>query len=118
MEPHDGSRMPRVRSAILSGVDGERGENWVVYVLVSEATGETYVGVTNALERRVAQHNGEQAGGARSTRRARPWVVAATYGPYETRGESQRVEHAVKRLRGRERLEWVEGEEPLPGRTG
>ena len=90
-------------------MDGENGTSgWVVYVLVSESTGETYVGVTNALERRVAQHNGDRAGGARSTRRGRPWVVAVTYGPFATRGEAQAVEHAVKRMRGRERLEMIE----------
>ena len=45
---------------------------WTVYVLCSETLATTYVGVTNDLERRLEQHNGEQPGGARSTRGGRP----------------------------------------------
>ena len=80
---------------------------WTVYVLCSERQATTYVGVTNDLERRLEQHNGEQPGGARSTRGGRPWKVGATYGPFETRGEGQSVEYAVKQLRGSARLGWV-----------
>ena len=79
---------------------------WSVYVLVSETSGATYVGVSSDLARRVAQHNGLTPGGAKSTRGARPWSIGATFGPYALRGEAQRVEHRVKRLRGRERLEF------------
>ena len=77
---------------------------WVVYVLVSESQGETYVGITTDLERRLEQHNGEQPGGAKRTTRGRPWEVGARFGPFETRSEAQRVEYAVKKRRGRERL--------------
>ena len=80
---------------------------WTVYVLCSETLATTYVGVTNDLERRLEQHNGEQPGGARSTRGGRPWSVGVTYGPFETRGEGQSVEYAVKQLRGSARLAWV-----------
>jgi putative endonuclease len=81
---------------------------WTVYALVSEASGNTYVGVTTDLGRRLAQHNGERPGGARATRGGRPWVLGASWGPYPERGRAQAVEHAVKRLRGRERLAWNE----------
>lgn len=80
---------------------------WTVYVLCSKALATTYVGVTNDLERRLEQHNGEQPGGARSTRGGRPWRVGVTYGPFETRGEGQSVEYAVKQLRGSARLAWA-----------
>lgn len=76
---------------------------WSVYLLASEVSASTYVGVTTDAERRLAQHNGETPGGAKSTRAGRPWRMQRTWGPYETRGEAQRVEHAVKRLRGSER---------------
>jgi len=79
---------------------------WLVYVLVSESGCGTYVGITTELERRLEQHNGAAPGGARTTTRGRPWKVGATYGPLATRPEAQRVEHQVRRLRGRERLAW------------
>jgi len=79
---------------------------WVVYVLQSTVRNRTYVGITIDLERRLAQHNGEQPGGASSTRAGRPWVVGVTYGPYQTRSEASRVERQVKSLRGARRLSW------------
>jgi predicted GIY-YIG superfamily endonuclease len=79
---------------------------WRTYVLASHDERVTYVGVTTDLERRARQHNGELPGGARSTRRGRPWRVARSFGPFATRAEAQRVEHALKRLRAGARLDW------------
>jgi predicted GIY-YIG superfamily endonuclease len=79
---------------------------WTAYVLCSETRDVTYVGITVDLERRLAQHNGEQKGGARSTRSGRPWRIGADYGPYEDRSEAQRAEYRLKQLRGAERLSW------------
>jgi predicted GIY-YIG superfamily endonuclease len=76
---------------------------WVVYVLVSRR-GRTYVGVTDDLRRRLAAHNGTRPGGAKATRAGRPWRIGAIYGPVPTRGAAQRLEHALKRLKGRRRL--------------
>jgi putative endonuclease len=76
---------------------------WIVYVLVSRR-GRTYVGVTDDLRRRIAAHNGMRPGGAKVTRAGRPWRLGALYGPVPTRGAAQRLEHALKRLRGRRRL--------------
>jgi putative endonuclease len=81
---------------------------WHVYVLVSADGGRTYVGITCDLPRRLAQHNGDRPGGAKSTRAGRPWSVGATFGPYPSRGLAQSVEHRLKRRSGRDRLE------PLP----
>lgn len=75
-------------------------------MLVSARARRTYVGVTNELERRLAQHNGVRPGGARSTRAGRPWTVGVVYGPFATRGEAQQIEFVVKRLRGKRRLQW------------
>jgi predicted GIY-YIG superfamily endonuclease len=80
--------------------------SWRVYVLYSERLERTYVGITTDLDRRLAQHNGEKTGGARATRAGRPWTVAARYGPYETRSEATQVEWRVKKLRGKQRLQF------------
>ncbi|MEZ4449525.1 MAG: GIY-YIG nuclease family protein [Nannocystaceae bacterium] len=85
--------------------DLEGATPWIVYVLVAESGARTYVGVTTDLERRLEQHNGERPGGARATRGGRPWRVGASYGPFASRGEAQRVERAIKRLRGPARLQ-------------
>lgn len=82
--------------------------SWRVYVLISQRTGATYVGVALDPGRRLAQHNGERPGGAKATRGQRPWALGAIYGPYDERGAAQRVEARVKRLRGRARLAWSE----------
>ncbi len=76
---------------------------WYVYVLLS-ATGRTYVGVAVDVERRLRQHNGGLAGGARTTRSGRPWRVGRVVGPLPSRGRAQAVEHLLKRRRGQERL--------------
>ena len=73
-------------------------------MLVSASSGATYVGISCDPMRRLAQHNGEMPGGAKATRGGRPWTLAATFGPYPQRGEAQRIEHRVKRLRGRARV--------------
>lgn len=79
-------------------------DRWFAYVLVSARAHRTYVGVAKDVERRARQHNGELAGGARSTRAGRPWRVARVHGPFASRGEAQSVEHALRRRRGRQRL--------------
>ena len=78
---------------------------WWVYVLVSNDASRTYVGITVALDRRLAQHNGDEPGGASSTRAGRPWRVGVTHGPFVTRSEAQVLEAALKRRRGHARLE-------------
>ena len=80
-------------------------ELWFVYVLRSKAKRRTYVGVALDPQRRLLQHNGELAGGAKSTRAGRPWELGALYGPYTCRGDAQRAERLVKSLRGSKRFE-------------
>ena len=80
---------------------------WIVYVLVSQRNGRTYVGMTRDPARRLDQHNGARPGGAKATRAGRPWIEGARYGPFATRGEALRAERAVKKLRGHRRLQWT-----------
>lgn len=76
---------------------------WFVYVLASQAITATYVGISIDVERRLLQHNGEQRGGARSTRRGRPWQIRAVSGPMASRGAALQLEHRVKAAPGSER---------------
>jgi predicted GIY-YIG superfamily endonuclease len=75
---------------------------WTVYLLASRT--RTYVGITTDVARRLAQHNGEERGGAKATRAGRPWRVAARFGPFASRGAALRLEHRLKRLRRSARL--------------
>jgi predicted GIY-YIG superfamily endonuclease len=81
--------------------------SWFVYVLTSQAITATYVGISVDVERRLLQHNGEQRGGARSTRRGRPWQVCAVSGPMASRGAALQLEHRVKAAPGSERSKLV-----------
>lgn len=57
---------------------------YVCYCLKSTTTSKTYVGVTNYLQRRLRQHNGEIKGGAKYTSSGGPWVLAMLVGPFLT----------------------------------
>jgi putative endonuclease len=69
---------------------------WQVYLLRC-ADGSLYTGITSDLPRRLAQHNGERAGGPRYTCGRRPvtllWSEVA-----ESRSAAQRREAAIKKL--------------------
>ena len=86
--------------------EDEEYTEWWVYVLLSEANGQTYVGVTVDVERRLRQHNGEIVGGAKRTHRGRPWKLAKKHGPMLDRSEAQVIEYELKSRRGKERLSW------------
>jgi putative endonuclease len=86
---------------------------WLVYVLLAKDRRRTYVGVTVDLDRRLRQHDGDEPGGAKSTRAGRPWKVAKTYGPYANRSLAQSMEHRVKQASGQARLHVTEAEPAL-----
>ena len=77
--------------------------SWWIYVLCS-AKGTTYVGIAQDVSRRLQQHNGLLPGGAKSTRSSRPWQLARLHGPVQTRAAAQRVEYALKSVRGKKRM--------------
>jgi len=77
---------------------------WWVYLLRS-AAGRSYVGITNDLDRRIAQHNGERPGGAKATRAGRPWQILRRWGPY-AHERAARLEFELKQRRGDARLSW------------
>jgi putative endonuclease len=69
---------------------------WFVYVLCC-ADGSLYTGITTDVERRLAEHNGVGAAGARYTRARRP-VVLAYVEAASGRAEAAQREAAIKRL--------------------
>ena len=81
------------------------GEGWHVYVLQC-ADGTLYTGVARDLQKRLLQHNGEQAGGPKYTRGRRPvqlvWSDTAA-----DRGAAQQREAAIKKLSRGEKLRLI-----------
>ncbi|GMH90337.1 hypothetical protein TrST_g1366 [Triparma strigata] len=59
-------------------------QGYIVYCLKSTTSSRTYIGSTNDLKRRLRQHNGELAGGAKSTHSGRPWIVGTTVSGFGT----------------------------------
>lgn len=82
----------------------EPATEWSLYLLRSTKEERTYVGVTVNVERRLRQHNGELPGGAKATRRGRPWTLFKVLGTFADRSGAQQAEAAFKRLSGCQRL--------------
>ncbi|WP_145289753.1 GIY-YIG nuclease family protein [Pirellulimonas nuda] len=76
-----------------------------VYVLISETTGKRYVGQTDDLERRVAEHN-DPAHNPRkfTTRNSGPWVLIHSES-FPTRALAMQREKWLKSGVGREWLD-------------
>jgi structure-specific endonuclease subunit SLX1 len=51
---------------------------WHCYLLYSESTNRTYIGITNNLDKRIKQHNQELSGGAKATKIAQDWKYQKT----------------------------------------
>ena len=67
---------------------------WLVYLLEC-ADGTLYCGVTNNMDRRISQHNGQIPGGARYTRGRRPVRLLANRACGD-KSAALRLEKAVK----------------------
>lgn len=79
---------------------------WHVYIL-SCADGTLYTGVAMDLQKRLSQHNGEQAGGPKYTRGRRP-VTLLWSDTASDRSTAQQREAAIKRLSRGGKLRLVE----------
>jgi predicted GIY-YIG superfamily endonuclease len=78
---------------------------WYVYCLATADGRRTYIGATVDLERRLARHNGELAGGAKATAMAGPgaWHRAAHVSGFDKRAALQfewRWKHLSRARRG------------------
>ena len=78
----------------LSFVASDDTDFWKVYLLEC-ADGSYYCGVAKYLERRLAQHNGTQPGGAKYTRSRRPLKLLA-YSVCPDKRSAYSLEYAVK----------------------
>jgi putative endonuclease len=81
--------------------------SWQVYI-VECADGSLYTGVARDLERRLAQHNGDRAGGPRYTRGRRP-VRLLWSAPAADRAQALAREAAIKKLSRSGKLALIEG---------
>lgn len=91
----------------------ETGRFWV-YVLVSESTGRRYIGHTNDLERRVAEHNGASTNPHRYTSRFKgPWRLIHSE-VFETRSAAMLREKWLKSDVGRAWLDATIGRASPP----
>lgn len=81
-------------------------KKWTVYILISKDDSRTYVGVCLEMVKRLAQHNGEIMGGAKSTRAGRPWRVLKKMENIGSRSEAQVLEAQIKALSRLERLDY------------
>jgi putative endonuclease len=79
---------------------------FVVYVLVSEATGKRYIGQTDDLDRRIAEHNDPDHNPRKFTsRNVGPWRLAYSE-TFPTRAEAMARERWLKSGAGRK---WLTG---------
>lgn len=71
-------------------------QHWLVYLLEC-ADGTLYCGITTNMPRRLAQHNGHKAGGARYTRGRRPVILRASL-RCASHSHALRLEASIKKL--------------------
>lgn len=89
--------------------DAEHSSLWQVYFLQC-ADSSLYAGVTTDLVRRIQQHNGQLAGGARYTRARRP-VALVWSAACDSRSDAQQREQALRRLSREQKLALIAGGE-------
>ena len=88
-------------------VDAGQESPWWVYLLQC-ADHSLYAGVTKDLARRLQQHNGQLAGGARYTKARRPAVLVWSEA-CDSRSDAQQREHALRRLSRAQKLALIAG---------
>jgi putative endonuclease len=80
---------------------------FTVYILRSETTFMYYVGHTDDLPRRTAQHNDSEYQGSKHTKRNKgPWTCVYAE-QYNTRAEAIRREKEIKAKKSRQYIEFL-----------
>ena len=62
--------------------------NYLIYLLINTVNSCTYIGMTNNINRRIRQHNGELVGGAKYTKNKKnegEWLIYGTINGLEKR---------------------------------
>ena|SRR3989344_8461026 len=77
--------------------------DYYVYVLYSAKLGKRYIGLTNDLKRRLAQHNSK---GSKFTATGQPWILMH-YQAFIAKEDAQREERFLKTGKGRDRLGYL-----------
>ena len=85
---------------------------WHVY-LIECADNSLYCGVTTDLQRRLAQHAGRRAGGAKYTRGREPLRLLASV-PRPDQSSALKLEYAVKAARRPDKLKILLGADQAP----
>lgn len=75
----------------------------VCYILKSVYHNKIYIGYTINFERRIRQHNGELAGGAKKTSTCRPWTPICIIRGFYDKSEALRFEFRMQHLKTRKR---------------
>ena len=78
---------------------------YFTYILQSESTGRYYIGSTDNLDRRVAQHNNPGYKGSKTTKRFKgPWKLVYTESS-QTRAEAMSREREIKSWKSRKAIQ-------------
>ena len=80
--------------------------SWHCYILKSinpDYPNHTYVGMTNNIARRIRQHNGEIAGGAKATESKRPHEMYCIVSGFPSKSVAMSYEWRFKHPEGRKR---------------
>lgn len=80
----------------------QQNASWYLYIIENKL-GQLYTGITTSPKRRIAQHRGEKAGGARALKGKSPLTFKAVF-LVGTHSEALRLEHRVKRLSRAQKL--------------
>ena len=86
---------------------------WYVYI-IENRLGQLYTGVTVDLERRLRQHRGELAGGAKALKGKAPLHYRLSF-KLTTKQSAMQLEYAIKQLNKAHKLSLIKGcRERLP----
>jgi len=69
---------------------------YYVYLLKSTVSNRTYIGYTVNIKKRLRQHNGKLSGGAKRTRRGRPWKLVLFVSGFEFERTALQYEFCIQ----------------------